>query len=84
VHGDNLDELALLAGAGMTLEQVLSATTAVAGELITPTGSVGRLAPSYLADVVVLNTQLHSVDQLATLRTMISQVWKDGRNQFPE
>ena len=79
----DLQELALLAGVGMTLEQVLAATTSVAGELITPIGSIGRLAPSYLADAVVLNTRLDSVDQLASLPTMIDQVWKDGRNQFP-
>ena len=83
VHGENLEELALLAGVGMTLEQVLAATTSVAGELITPAGSIGRLAPTYLADAVVLDAQLVSVDQLTSLHSMISQVWKDGRNQFP-
>ncbi len=83
VHGENLHELALLAGVGMSLEQVLAATTSIAGELITPVDSVGRLAPSFVADAVILNGTLHSVDQLNTLPTMIEQVWKDGRNQFP-
>lgn len=83
VHGENLQELALLADVGMNLEQVLASTTSVAGELITPLTSVGRLAPNYVADAVVLNGRLDSVEQLGSLRTMIDQVWKDGSNQFP-
>ncbi|GAB3547625.1 amidohydrolase family protein [Arthrobacter tumbae] len=83
VHGENLEELALMADAGMSLEQVLAATTSVAGELITPEHSVGRLAPDYLADVVVLNGRLESAEQLPRLREMIGQVYKEGELQFP-
>lgn len=82
VHGENLEELALMADAGMNLEQVLAATTSVAGELITPENSVGRLAENYTADVVVLNGKLETETQLTTIGTMIEQVWKDGRRQF--
>ncbi len=84
VHGENLDELSLMADAGMSLEQVLAATTSVAGELITPEHSVGRLAPDYLADAVVLDGLLESVSQLPRLRTMIARVYKDGDLQFQE
>lgn len=82
VHGENLEELALMADAGMTLEQVLAATTSVAGELITPEHSVGRLAPGYLADAVVLDGLLESADQLPRLRSMVGQVYKEGALQF--
>ncbi|WP_024477283.1 metal-dependent hydrolase family protein [Arthrobacter sp. CAL618] len=82
-HGDNLEELALMADAGMTLEQVLAASTSVPGELITPLGSVGRLAEKHLADIVVLNGQLESTEQLAGLRSMIGQVYQGGVLQFP-
>lgn len=83
-HGDNLEELSLMADAGMNLEQVLAASTSVPGELITPVGSVGRLAEKYLADVVVLNGLLESTEQLAGLRGMIGQVYQGGVLQFPE
>lgn len=82
VHGENLEELALLADAGMNLEQVLAATTSVAGELITPKNSIGRLAENYAADAVVLNSKLESAAQLGGIQTMVEQVWKDGRKQF--
>lgn len=82
-HGENLGELSLMADAGMSLEQVLAATTSVAGELITHEHSVGRLAPDYLADAVVLNGTLESAEQLPRLRSMIGEVYKDGELQFP-
>lgn len=83
-HGDNLEELSLIADAGMNLEQVLAASTSVPGELITPLDSVGRLAEKHLADVVVLTGLLESTEQLAGLRGMIGQVYQGGVLQFPE
>ncbi len=82
VHGENLEELALLAGAGMSLRQVLASTTSIAGELITPVGSVGRLAKNYLADAVVLNGKLESTEQLPRLQSMIERVFQNGVQQF--
>ncbi|MBG0741406.1 amidohydrolase family protein [Paeniglutamicibacter antarcticus] len=82
VHGENLEELALLAGAGMSLRQVLASTTSIAGELITPVGSVGRLAKGHLADAVVLNGKLESTDQLPRLQSMIERVFQNGVQQF--
>ncbi len=82
VHGENLEELALLAGAGMSLRQVLASTTSIAGELITPVESVGRLAKDYLADAVVLNGKLETTDQLPRLRSMIERVFQNGVQQF--
>ncbi len=82
VHGENLEEQALLAGAGMSLRQVLASTTSIAGELITPVGSVGRLAKNYLADAVVLNGKLESTEQLPRLQSMIERVFQNGVQQF--
>ncbi len=82
VHGENLEELVLMADAGMTLDQVLAATTSVAGELIAPERSVGRLAPGYLADAVVLKGLLGSAEQLPRLQSMISHVYQNGELQF--
>ena len=81
VHGENLEELALLADIGMDLRSVLRAGTSVAGELIAPENTVGRLAPGFLADAVVLDGELRSVDQLRDLPATVRQVWKDGRRQ---
>ena len=82
VHGENLEELALLAGAGMSLRQVLASTTSIAGELITPVASVGRLAENYMADAVLLNEKLESAEQLPRLRSMIELVFQNGVQQF--
>lgn len=82
VHGENLEELALLADVGMSLEQVLTASTSTAGELITPEHSVGRLAAGYTADAVLLEGRLDSAEQLGGLQAMIEQVYKDGVAQF--
>lgn len=78
VHGENLEELALMSDVGMGLEQVLAATTSVAGELILGGTPVGRLAQDCVADAVVLDGKLESADQLGGMKNMIDQVWKDG------
>ncbi|WP_432572186.1 metal-dependent hydrolase family protein [Kineococcus sp. SYSU DK005] len=79
VHGENLEELALLAGVGMDLLGVLRACTSVAGDVVDPTGAVGRLAPGSVADAVVLEGQLTSTGQLAGLPAAVRQVYQDGR-----
>ncbi|MGQ4268382.1 amidohydrolase family protein [Nocardiopsis changdeensis] len=80
-HGANLQELALLADLGMGLVDVLRASTSVAGELIRG-AEVGRLAPGYAADAVVLDGELTEADQLALLPSLVRQVWKDGAEAF--
>lgn len=77
-HGHNLEELKLMADAGMDLEQVLAATTSVAGELLGDGLKVGRLADGYRGDVVVVDTKLIGNDQLATLGEHIDAVYQDG------
>jgi imidazolonepropionase-like amidohydrolase len=78
IHGRNLEELVQLASLGMSLEQTLRASTSVAGELV-QNAEVGRLAPGYLADAVVLDGRLGSTDQLVGMQESIKQVWKDGK-----
>lgn len=78
-HGDNLEELALYGALGMDLEQVLASTTSVAADLVAPEWRVGRVQEGWTADLVVLDTDLTSVDQLATLRDHIAAVYLGGQ-----
>ena len=78
-HGDNLEELALYAALGMDLEQVLASTTSVAADLVAPEWHVGRVQEGWTADLVVLDTDLTSVDQLPSLREHIAAVYLGGR-----
>jgi imidazolonepropionase-like amidohydrolase len=75
-HGQNLDELALMASCGMTPENVLVATTSSAAELLAMAGETGSLTPGKRADVVVV-----AGDPLdfASLKANIRDVYKDGR-----
>lgn len=77
-HGQNLEELHLMAEGGMDLEQVLAATTSVAGELLGEHLRIGRLAEGFRGDVVVVDTKLIGNDQLTTLRDHIDGVYQDG------
>ncbi|SHJ73818.1 Imidazolonepropionase [Nocardiopsis flavescens] len=80
-HGSNLAELALLADLGMGLEDVLRASTSVAGELIRGV-RVGRLAPGHAADAVVLDGELTDAAGLAALPSTVRQVWQGGTEVF--
>jgi imidazolonepropionase-like amidohydrolase len=74
-HGTNLEELPLMAGCGMTPAQVLAATTSSAAELLGLGDELGRLAPGYRADLVVVDGD--TLD-LTGLSDRIRQVWQDG------
>lgn len=78
-HGDNLEELVLYAALGMDLEQVLASTTSVAADLVAPEWRVGRVQEGWTADLLLLDTDLTSVDQLATLKDHIAAVYLGGR-----
>lgn len=77
-HGENLEELALMAETGMSLEQVLHASTASAAELMGLERTLGRIAGGRTADLVVLDGELTDTGQLAGLHQMITEVWQDG------
>ncbi len=74
-HGDNLDELALMAACGMTPEQAWHATTASAAQLLRVHTELGTLEPGKRADVVVLTGD---PGDLAHLGARVREVWRDG------
>ncbi|HEX3791528.1 MAG TPA: amidohydrolase family protein [Pseudonocardiaceae bacterium] len=74
-HGTNLEELPLMAGCGMSPAKVLAATTSSAAELLGYGDQLGRLAPGYRADVVVVAGDAFDLDGLAG---NVREVWKDG------
>ncbi|HET6499213.1 MAG TPA: amidohydrolase family protein [Amycolatopsis sp.] len=74
-HGTNLEELTLMRECGMSPEQVLAAATSSAAELLGYGEELGRLAPGFRADLVVV---AGNAFDLASLRANIREVWKDG------
>ena len=76
-HGTNLEELPLMEAAGMTPAQVLAATTSSSAELLGYGETLGRLAPGYRADLVVVDGD--PLGQLADLPKNVREVWQDGR-----
>lgn len=76
-HGTNLEELPLMAAAGMTPAQVLAATTSSSAELLGLGESLGKLAPGYRADLVVVDGD--PLGELADFQKNVREVWQDGR-----
>ena len=74
-HGSNLDELALMAGCGMSPDEVWRATTLGAAELLGIGDVAGSLEAGKRADVVVLEGDPHDLGGLAK---RIREVWRDG------
>jgi imidazolonepropionase-like amidohydrolase len=74
-HGTNLEELPLMAGCGMTPAQVLAATTSSAADLLGLGDQLGRLAPGYRADLVVVDGDSFDLPALAD---NVREVWQDG------
>jgi imidazolonepropionase-like amidohydrolase len=75
-HGHNLDELTLMAAAGMAPEDVLVATTSSAAELLGLGDQVGSLTPGKRGDVVVVAGDPFD---FASLKANIRAVYKDGQ-----
>ncbi len=74
-HGNNLGELDLMAGLGMTPAAAWHATTASAAELLGIATEFGTLQPGKRADLVLLDG---SIADLVDLRERISAVYQDG------
>ncbi|WP_222196101.1 metal-dependent hydrolase family protein [Modestobacter italicus] len=74
-HGDNLSELALMAGCGMTPEQAWHAATRSAAELLGVADELGSLEVGKRADVVVLDGD---ATDLTGLSGRVREVWRDG------
>ncbi|MDQ0380164.1 metal-dependent hydrolase family protein [Amycolatopsis thermophila] len=74
-HGTNLEELPLMEAAGMSPGQVLAASTSSAAELLGCDAELGRLAPGFRADLVVVSGDAYD---LAALPGRVREVWQDG------
>lgn len=74
-HGTNLEELELMRSAGMSPADVLVATTSSAARLLGMDAELGRLAPGYRADLVVVSGDVYDFPALAG---NVREVWQDG------
>jgi imidazolonepropionase-like amidohydrolase len=74
-HGENLRELPLMVEGGMHPEEVLTATTSSAAELMGLDGELGTLAPGKRADLVVVDGDPFDFSSLAR---RLTAVYKDG------
>ena len=75
-HGDNLDELGLMAGCGLSAEEAWHATTLSAARLLGVADDLGSLEPGKRGDVVVLDGDPADLTGLAG---RVREVWLDGR-----
>ena len=75
-HGNNLDELPLMAAGGLTPAQVLTATTSSAAELLQVADETGAIIPGKRADIIILAGD--PLD-LANLKSNIRAVYSGGR-----
>jgi imidazolonepropionase-like amidohydrolase len=75
-HGENLEELQLMAEQGMSPEDVLVATTRTAAELMGMSRSLGTIEPGKRADLVVVSGDPFDFSDLAA---RIERVYQDGR-----
>jgi imidazolonepropionase-like amidohydrolase len=75
-HGENLDELQLMADGGMSPEDVLVATTRTAAELMGLGRELGTVEPGKRADLVVVSGDPLDFRDLAA---RIERVYQDGR-----
>jgi imidazolonepropionase-like amidohydrolase len=74
-HGNNLDELPLMAAGGLTPAQVLVATTRSAAELLQVADETGTIMPGKRADIVALAGDPFD---LANLKVNIRAVYSGG------
>ena len=76
-HGGNLEEIALMHDAGLTVEEALLAATAGGAELCGVADDYGRLAPGYVFDAIVLD---EDPGDLSAFREpgAVTGVFKDG------
>ena len=75
-HGRNLEELTLMASAGMSPADVLVASTSSAAGLLGIADQTGTLSPGKRADLVAVEGDPFD---LASLKSAIRLVYKDGR-----
>ena len=75
-HGRNLEEISLLAEAGLSGAEALAAGTSTAAELLGHDDR-GRIAAGMLADLVLVDGDLSTGD-VRGIEDRVSEVWLDG------
>jgi len=75
-HGENLDELQLMAEGGMAPDQVLVSTTRTAAELMALENELGTIEPGKRADLVAVSGDPLDFRELAE---RVERVYQDGR-----
>ena len=75
-HGENLEEISLLAGVGLSTAEALAAGTSVAAELLGH-DEVGRIGEGALADLVVVDGDL-SIEDVRGIENRVSSVYQGG------
>ncbi|HCG57480.1 MULTISPECIES: amidohydrolase family protein [Brevibacterium] len=75
-HGENLEEISLLAGVGLSTTEALAAGTSVAAELLGH-DNVGRIDEGALADLVVIDGDL-STEDVRGIESRVSSVHLGG------
>jgi imidazolonepropionase-like amidohydrolase len=76
-HGSNLEELALLHEAGLTVEETLLAATIKGAELCGADDRYGRIAPGYVFDAIVLDDDPGDLSAFRS-RGAVTGVFKSG------
>ena len=79
-HGTNLRELELLVACGLTPAEALRSGTGIAAELLGLGDEIGRIAPGFVADLVVVDGDPLDVTGLTS---RIRDVYRDGRRVGP-
>ena len=76
-HGRNLEELALLHDAGLSVEETLLAATSGGAELCGVADRYGRIAPGYVFDAIVLDRDPSDMDVFRHPEAVL-EVFKGG------
>ena len=82
LHGKNLAELPLLHEAGLSVEEALLAATRNGAELLGVGDRVGRLAPGYVFDAILLDDDPRDLQRLASPGA-VTGVFKGGEPVVP-
>lgn len=75
-HGENLEEISLLAEVGLSTTEALAAGTSIAARLL-ENDLVGRLGEGGLADLVVIDGDLRTAD-VRGIKNRVNAVYLDG------
>jgi imidazolonepropionase-like amidohydrolase len=76
-HGGNLEEVALMHQAGLTVEEALLAATIEGAELCGVGDRYGRIAPGYIFDAIVLDEDPGDLSRFAT-KEAVTGVFQHG------